>query len=204
MSRILFLFAIVASLSPGVASAAVTLFSEGGPPGNDLSNNNLAPTPLGELPIGESVVTGTIFNIDGNADADVFTFSVGVGQALDVMMLDIEGGQNEKHFFGLDEGPQAIELASELLIARRIDSSAAGDNLLTDPIPPIDDFGGSGVSGPLGPGDYTVWIQENDFDNLWFYTLTLQTSVTAIPEPSSALVLGFATVVCCLKRRRRR
>ncbi|MEL6107996.1 MAG: PEP-CTERM sorting domain-containing protein [Planctomycetota bacterium] len=199
MTRNLFFAFALLITSPALFASTVTnLHDEDGGDG-DLSDDRLAPTDVGLLPIGLSSVTGLIFNINSQ-DADIFTFEVGAGSTLDSMMISIDG---DRHFLGFDDGPQADGTASELLIARLIGSGDSSANLLTDPIPAGEDFGGSGVNGPLGAGSYTVWLQETALGDVFGYTVTLQTSASAIPEPSSAVLLAFAGAGLALRRRRK-
>ncbi|MEO1526516.1 MAG: PEP-CTERM sorting domain-containing protein [Planctomycetota bacterium] len=197
--KLLVAFALVLFSPTLVASTVTSLHDEDGGDG-DLSGDRLAPTDVGALPIGVSTVTGLIFNIGvSTEDADIFTFQVGAGTQLDSMMINIDG---DRHFLGFDDGPTIDGVASQLLIARLIGSGDSGSNLLTDPIPPGDDFGGQGVSGPLGEGSYTFWVQETALDDVWGYTVTFQT--TAIPEPSSATMLAFAGTALIMRRRKRK
>ena len=60
-------------------------------------------------------------------------------------------------------------------------------------------LGGTGFDGPLGPGNYTFWIQEGS-DQIGY---TIDFVVTPVPEPGSIGLLGAAAAAFFLRRRRK-
>lgn len=201
MSR-LFLFAAVVYglLTPVAATAALVYSEEPEDLVTDLSDIHLAPTPLGSLPLGEGTVLGFI-DMGTREDQDIFTFNVAANHQLDSIRLFVEGDQ--KHFLGISAGTTISDSdASSMLLAQLISNADRNDNLLTA----VPDFpqggGGSGISAPLGAGDYTVWLREN-VQETFEYEFTFQTSiVTAIPEPSAAFFLGVVGTAFAFRRKR--
>jgi hypothetical protein len=53
-----------------------------------------------------------------------------------------------------------------------------------------------------GPGDYTIWLQENAISDPYTYALSLDVGVVAIPEPSAVLLLSVAALGVVIRRRR--
>ena len=62
--------------------------------------------------------------------------------------------------------------------------------------------GGSGASPPLGAGQYTIYIQENNEQAPTDYTLEF--NVTSVPESSSVVALSTACLGFIAFRRSRR
>ena len=171
----------------------------------DSSSDPDNPTDIGDMEIGDNTVIGFIdnFNIFPQ-DRDVYTFNIPVGQQLDSVILDEIDG--DLHFFGFDDGPTADQAAADLVTAVLISSGNGGDNLISNTTMFELDFkgpGGSGVSGPLGAGRYTMWFQENDIDVFHPYTVTINTSAAAIPEPSSFAAIAIAGTAMVFYRRRK-
>ncbi|MCA9135787.1 MAG: PEP-CTERM sorting domain-containing protein [Planctomycetales bacterium] len=200
MSRLVLLAALVCVFtSPNVALADLVYAENPGDLGTDLSDTHSAPTSVGTLPLGEGTVAGIIENADRN-DVDIFTFKVDTNQQLDSIQLFVGG---ERHFLALAAGTQISSGdISTMLMARLISDTDQNDNLLYDVPPPL----AGGITTPIGhslaAGDYTIWLQELNFEN-FDYEFTFQTSaVTAIPEPSSVFVLGLLGMTLTLRRRR--
>ncbi len=201
MTRVACLLGVLLSISSASADP-VLLFSEfddGEGNVQDLSNNPLMPTSIGVLPIGEGEVLGavnTTSTFPEDADADIFTFNVADNTTLDSVVVTISGS---RHFFGLDDGNTSDSgNGTQLLIATLI--SGTTDNLL-DLTNAQQTFGGQGAGGQLGPGDYTIWVQENS-PGFYDYSIILTTSAAAIPEPSSAIALLALASGLVLRRRR--
>jgi hypothetical protein len=184
---------------PGRADVVIDEFDL---PGQDFSDDSDAPTPLGVLGAGLTEIVGVVISTQFAPDADLLTFNIAPGTQLDSISLNAFDG--ERHFFGLDEGARSVDPntgnGQELLIARLAGASEVGSDLL-GPVPASLNFGPSDTPTSLGPGDYTMWIQEN---NQGFYGYSLTLEVSAIPEPSAACVLWLgAGVVLCRRGRRR-
>lgn len=200
----MFRFMLLAAMSCGFAATSVAdpvtfYLEEFGDLGTDLSDTHSAPTALGSLPLGESLVAGFIENAE-RSDIDIFTFTVDANLALDSILLSVDG---DRHFLAIAEGTQISPTESNtMLTARLISSSQANDNLLTNDDPFAPDT--LGISAPLGPGDYTIWLQETQFETFG-YAFTFQTStITAIPEASSGFLLVALGTSLGLRRKRRR
>lgn len=205
MLRILSVLSLSAVfLSPVLADAVI----EEADFGNDFSNDSSNPTSFGSLVVGTTTVSGAIETPPqeiGPPDADIFTFTIDPGVVLDsVTLLSIDG---DRHFFGLDDGNTSVDPntgnGNQLLIATVVGDTSVNINLLGLSLAE-QEFKSAGdvATVPLGPGDYTIWLQENS-EGFFEYTLALQTSVTSIPEPSSVLALGLAGVCVAMRRRRR-
>lgn len=187
--------AVLATLLP--ADVIIDEFEFGG----DFSDLPSAPTSIGTLQVGRTEILGVIIT-EFDADPDLITFQVASGNQLDAIeLLSLDG---DRHFFGLDDGPTSVDPntgnGTQLLIARLISGSDIGSNLL-GPVPSGVDFGGSKSPGPVGPGEYTLWIQENA-GGFWGYQLGLDVSVVAVPEPSTAALLAGGCTLLLLRRRR--
>lgn len=197
MSRIALFGLLLVSISSTVVAEVVINESDFG---GDFSNLPNDPTQLGVLALGDTVVNGEIITVP-DADADLFTFTIDANQKLDAIILDSLDG--DRHFFGFDDGNTSDSgNGSQLLVARLIQGSDIGSNLL-GPVPVGLNFGGTGVPDTVGPGDYTVWVQENN-SGVYAYSLRIQTSASAVPEPSSLIALCGIGAVMGLRRRKRK
>lgn len=170
--------------------------------GDDFSNDPNAPTAFGSLEIGKTIVSGITSYIDLFEDPDIFTFTIDPDRRLDsVSFLSID---DDRHFFGLDDGNTSDSgNGTQLLIATLVGGDDIDVNLLQ--LAPGDQFfGGTHQPGPLGPGDYTIWFQENTIEGVFGYAIALETSaVSAIPEPASGVLLCVLGAMCGVRRRRR-
>ena len=173
--------------------------------GGDFASDPSAPTNIGSLEVGVTTVEGVVITQDVfTADADIFTFTIDSGHQLDSLkLLYFEGEEN--HFIGFDEGNTSTDPNSgsgaDLLIAHRVNQDDSDLELL--PLTTAEQFfGGSGAPSPVGPGDYTVWLQENDPGG-YAWGVDLRVVVAAVPEPSSLLALSaVACGVICRRRKR--
>jgi hypothetical protein len=181
----------------GVAQAqgagAGTVWNESGPEG-DLSNNRLAPTLL-SLSSGPNSVTGAVTA----GERDYFRITVPENASLAQIVLAAYG-TNNLGFFAIQRGTQitvdpAGASAAPLLGWVHTTRGLAGTNIL-------DNLGnGAGAMGftpPLGPGDYSFWMQQANAV-LTTYTFDL----VIVPEPSVASLLAAGLVGLALARRRR-
>mgnify|MGYP003634727948 CR=1 FL=1 len=170
----------------------------------DLSNDPNAPKALGALNVGVSEIIGVIESIDDGfvvvPDPDIFTFSVAAGRQLDSIFINFGTGSN--HFVGIDDGPTSDSgNGTQLLVATLWSNTDNNVNLL-DLTTAQQTFNGSGVTAPLGPGDYTVWVQENS-EGGWDYSTLVTISATAVPEPSGILLAAVPLFVWTRRRRRK-
>ncbi|QEF97008.1 hypothetical protein Mal15_10380 [Stieleria maiorica] len=197
MTRLVLLSVLVACFSGSLVAEVVINESDYG---DDFSNLPNAPTDFGTLELGETTVNGLTSYINFFEDPDIFTFTVAPGQRLDsVSFLSFD---DDGHFFGLDAGSTSDSgNGTQLLIATLVGGPDLNVNLL-NLTPSEQDFGGTHTPGPLAAGDYTIWIQENTIEGVFGYSLALQTSAVAIPEPSSAFALCVLGGALLIRRRR--
>ena len=157
-------------------------------------------TILGELGLGVNTVDAFLDNDFGpnGLDRDSFTFTVAEGMQLDSLSFTsmVGGG----HFYALSNKDAALSTTTGggNYYASLVGDDSVGVNLLDGT---LNDSGGSGGSGPLEAGDYTFWFQETDFSR-FNYSVSLTTTSTAVPEPSSASVLLCSGLMCWGRRRR--
>lgn len=136
----------------------------------DLSGNRLAPSflqldysPGGSVP-GSNVVAGSLGRSGGVVDRDYLHFNVPVGYVLGRLLVGTQttvGGTGA--FIGLAAGstmpvPETALDAQGLLGFRVYTVADRGTDILDDLSIPAQ--GSSGFTLPLGPGDYTLWMQE--------------------------------------------
>ncbi len=177
----------------------------------DLSNDRLAPTLFTlDAPTGGVINTlsGSTGRVAGVVDRDYIHIVVPTGflwTALNVGNITTGGG-GAGAFIGLASGntmpvlPTATD-ATGLLGWKLYGAGDRGTDILDDMALPNN--GSSGFSRPLPAGSYTLWIQElatGDFP----YSFNL--TVTAVPEPASALLmlLGLSGAVAAARRARPR
>lgn len=158
----------------------------------DLSDLHNAPTAV-PFVAGVNLVTGRMGAVPtGGLDADIFTFTVPVGStltAIDLVSFAPDGPDGSGSFLALSAGT-SIDSG---------DSNNHLSNLLVSvpgPLLPLmanPTFGGTGVFGPLEPGDYTFWFQETATTVSYQFSFTL----TPIPEPSllGAIALGAPLMI---------
>ncbi|MEM9177732.1 MAG: hypothetical protein AAGC67_21180, partial [Myxococcota bacterium] len=124
----------------------------------DLSDAHGAPTFLALDP-GVNTVSGTMGTPPGGPlDADIFTFTIGAGEALvgfDLTALVPSSPLGTGSFLALSSGTSISSSNPSLHLGAALIPGPA--DLLTSL---GTTFGGSGFTSPLGPGDYTFWIQE--------------------------------------------
>jgi hypothetical protein len=170
----------------------------------DLSGDPLAPTPI-ILGLGSNDVIGTVAGPDDVRD--FFTFNIPDGLKFPAIFLieyvDIaSGGDGNTGFIHIDDEtttviPDAGNIHT-VLGATHVDRTIfpnTTDNVLET----LSDapLGGSGFLVPLGPGDYTMNIQQTGTP-LTGYTLRF----LVVPEPSSSLFFGLAGLLLFRLRRR--
>ena len=160
----------------------------------DLSNDHLNPTFVTLFPDNSKIIASTTFT---PLDRDFLTITVPDGMVLDQIIWGLFDTTEDLSFFAVAEGNQitSIDDASVLLGTALISESHVTTNILDDL--GNAELGGTGFTGPLGPGDYTFWFQENAADVNYGYTFVL-----AIPEPSLGIVPAVFGL-CALSRRRR-
>ncbi len=165
VSRVLALVVSLFMLS-GTAHAATYDESVSG----DLSGNRLAPKflQLDYLPggnvAGSNVISGTLGRSAGVVDRDYLQINVPLGYVLGRLLVGNQttvGGSGA--FIGLAAGStmpvSETAIDAQGLLGFRIYTVAdRGSDILDDMAIPTQ--GSFGFTTPLGPGDYTLWIQE--------------------------------------------
>ena len=175
----------------------------------ELSDDGASPTAV-TFSLGSNAVSGKMGRgalVAGKIDADIWTFNIANGQQLSgitVTQLDGSGSLVNGSFLaiaagtGIDKASAAGHL-SNLLVA------STGDILGT--LASTKQFsagfgsapGVSGVTSPLGAGNYTVWFQEAGQASV-DYSISFE--LQPVPEPST-LALGAAGLgLLALIRRR--
>ena len=171
----------------------------------ELSGDNTNPTDLLIFDVGVNTVAGTVVDATGaTPNVDVFTFDIAAGTQLDGIFLNVFDSGDDLAFFGIDDSNSFPFNAGELgnspdddqFIGGLLFGEQVGVNLL----PSIGNGNiGSGFSGPLGEGEYTVYLQQ-----LGGTTVDYEFGFSvAVPEPGSGIVLILAMAGLVTRRRRR-
>lgn len=167
----------------------------------ELSDTGLAPTSFGVLGLGVSTIEGSLGGVsdmsggasNGN-DADIFTFTVAAGQTVNAITttrtdenLGFIGYVNAATlaFFNDNDSLSAAVESANLFGSGPI-VATAGE---LAPIPTS-----------LGAGDHTFILQETVTPVDFSISFNV---VAAVPEPSSAALLGGLALLGCARRRRR-
>lgn len=170
----------------------------------DLSNNGLNPTQLA-VGVGSNQVLGTITNVAGQ-DRDYFTISLGAGMELTgITVLPGTAVGSTFSFFGMEGGNQVTVATNAATAAGLLGwwhYSAADINTDILPDMAIAANGSSGFSIPLGPGDYSFWIQELSPGSFNYGFDLAVAAVAATPEPSTyAGAIGALAIMALIRRR---
>ena len=140
-----------------------------------LSRNNLNPTNLGVLSAGSNIVRGHIEAALSVGDVDIFSFTVADGSQLDGLFVEefgpsILGASDAAGFLAIDDSGTFPVSTSQLNSGNPgtnqfiggttfglndLPAAGGGDILARAGL-----FAGSGFTGPLGPGTYTVYVQQ--------------------------------------------
>lgn len=197
-----------AAIAAVVLAAPLTLaqltYDEG--VNGDLSGDGLAPDALA-FGAGTNTISGT-FGIDfsdpdSEQDIDYFTFTVDAGFQLTAISLLSYSGDDGVAFIGIQNGSQftegplgadAANLLGYTLYGTGQQDAGVGTNLL----PLIGQgFGSQGFAGPLGPGDYSIWLNQTGA----LTTHALGFVIEPIPAPASAALLGLGGAIAARRRR---
>lgn len=163
----------------------------------DLSNDWLAPTQFPAFGVGQSVATMT--TVDSNeltGDRDYFTITVPAGLQLDsitLLSLDANGG-DDVAFLGIQAGDQVtvdpnFPNPAPLLGWLLTQQSNVGNDILAIAV--------GAENTPLGPGQYSFWVQQTGQDPT---TLSLGFNLSQIPAPSGAALAGLAMLGAMRRR----
>jgi len=183
-----------------IASAGVaeTIYDEA--TDGDLSDDIEEPTYLGTLGLG----TGSVSLEFGNStapdgDFDVFGFTIAPGQEWSGLIVEEYVPGDEVSYLAIDDSdtfPVDPNLGdpSAFLAGALWGTADVGEDIF--PQLRIPEAGGVGFDGNLGPGDYSIFVQQTGP----ITRATLGFEVT--PAPSSAALLGLAGVTAARRRRR--
>ena len=169
----------------------------------DLSTDPNAPTALA-FPVGISTITGSM---SAPSDTrDYFTFTIGAGQSLtgifltDYIDLDF-GGNGNRGFIHIDDGATRVvpsgATAGDFQGGSHLDRAVFPDasiNVL-DALAAAPQ-GGVGFLAPLGPGTYTINVQQTGPQNTG-YTLDFQ----VVPAPGAVATLALGGLAALRRRR---
>ena len=138
---------------------------------NPLSTNNLSPTNLGVLASGSNIVRGHIDSALSVGDVDIFSFTVAPGSQLDGLFVEEFGpagsASDTTGFLGINDSG-TFPLSTSQLNSPNADTNqfiggttfGVNDVGGGDILGRAGSFAGSGFTGPLGPGTYTVYVQQ--------------------------------------------
>ena len=155
--------------------------------------------------LGSNIINGTV-----TSPANIrnfYTFTVGAGQELSAINLDAIGvttaagaPSNDPGFYALVSGTTSenpgegfANLGGGLFSPANLNNDLLG-------IATAQSEGGTGVPSPVGAGDYTFVIQQTG-DEVSSFSLDFVVT-SAIPEPSSAVLLSGLTLLGLVRRRR--
>ncbi|MEM8734856.1 MAG: PEP-CTERM sorting domain-containing protein [Planctomycetota bacterium] len=160
----------------------------------DLSGAFSSPT-LVDFSSGDNTIIGQAgSNGNGGAtngsDGDYFTFVIEANESLDSLFVGSRVGPGTRSFIGYVAATSFGGQGSGDIDGSHLFSD--GDGNILDNL--------TGSNDPLGPGNYSFWVQETANGNM-DYQFTF--NVSAVPEPSSALG-SLMLVACGLLRRQRR
>ena len=180
------------------SAAAVTIWDEG--TDGDLSTDPAAPTSV-TVAIGTNTVIGSTVGSDQGPDRDVFTFTVPDGAALTQLLLTSFVSDDDLAFLALQDGSVITDPGSADDLLGWLHPSAAfvGTDILDD----IGQGAGAmGFTGPLGPGTYTLLMQQGDPQPV-AYGFDLIIEPIAVPEPPMSALFVLGLVALAVARRRR-
>jgi len=151
----------------------------------DLSGNATSPTPL-TFQLGVNSILGRMGRDDAAdpIDRDIFTVTIQPGQSLtSIRVVDLDGSGGAGSFYAVGPG-STINLndpSTHISNALINLSGEVLDDLIENPY-----NGGTGLSGPLGPGTYTFWFQETSA------IIRYEMAYTVVPEPIANVAFAAA------------
>lgn len=186
---------LIAGLSLGAVSATASadmIYNES--IDGDLSGNGLAPTSL-LFGAGSNQVLGTTGDPGTGIDRDYFTFFVPEGMTLSgITLLPNTFVSGSSSFMGMQAGPQLTVTptgggAQDLIGILHYENSMIG----TDILPTM------GITGGLGSGAYSVWVQE--LGGVVDYGFDFHVAPVPVPGAALLLVSGLAGLAAMRRRR---
>jgi len=127
----------------------------------DFSGNGAAPTDIGTLALGTTVVTAT--QQGDPRDIDYVTFTVPEGMQLSGLTgVAYEAAPGNLAFLGIERGAVAVTDPAAADASTLLGGLAYGHYVVSVDILDIVGSlsGAQGFDGPLGPGEYTLWLNQ--------------------------------------------
>ncbi len=201
LKRFLRLLALMAVLTTAHMVQAATAWDEN--LDGELSSDPLAPTSV-IFADGVNTVSGSVTSL--NDVRDYLTFTIPTGHQLVGILLqsymDLDtGGPGNRGFYAISDGATSAipggTTSGSFLGGAHLDPLAPGTDLLA--LLATDSLTGTGVSAPLGAGEYTFLVQQTG-PQLTGYQLDF--IVAPIPVPAAVWLFGSALVGLGALRRR--
>ena len=194
------------ALASAGPAAAISVYDEAVDP--DFSNSRAAPTAV-TFGLGQNDVFGVTGSSPASGvDRDYFTFAIPAGSALvSLTVLNVGLSAGNASFLGLQAGATvtvdpvgaALPNAAAPLLGYKLLSPA---DIGLDILPNIATAASAaGFTPPLGPGQYSVWLQDG---NSAPSTYALRFDVSTVPEPGTILLIGTGIVALGRLQRRER
>lgn len=191
----LLLFGLMLAAAPAFAQGIIHDEAVAG----DLSDSGTAPMGF-TLGTGVNTIQGSLGPSTGGngasnntSDADFFTFTLGAGQTV-TSISTTRTGTGAGSFLGYSNSASIAGINSSLTGGSLFSNGALSGGI---------SGGGvtlSAVPVPLGAGDHTFILQETGAAIDYSISFTV---AQAVPEPSSAALLGGLALVGFIRRRRR-
>jgi hypothetical protein len=182
-----------------------------------FSSNGLSPTAITFVAGGNEILGSYGVAVAGGpVDRDYFTFTVGAGSELAaIIVVPSTTVAGSASFIGIEAGPQVTlppnTATATGLLGWHLTRPAAdiGNDILPLIGNPMPSLGATGFSPPLGPGIYSVWLQENGVcgPSLCHYGFDfVVSSQVLVPEPASdaGVLTGLALLAFVRRYRRQR
>lgn len=193
--RIVILAALVAAAFAHSA-AAVSIWDEGAD--GDLSNDPGAPTVLA-LGSGTNSIAGS----SQLGDMDIFTITVPDGASFAQLLLTSFTSTDDLAFLAIEGGPVITDISTPTNLLGYVHASAAhvGTDILDDVALGA---GAIGYTPPLGPGTYTLWMQQTGPELVGYaFDLVIRSEPSAVAEPPVTLLFALGLGALAFTRRRR-
>lgn len=208
MKRLPLMFAVLVGLGTAGPAAALTAHDEAG--AGDFKDTGGDPSVV-SLIVGDNDILGTTgANASFVIDRDYFTFEVPVNAELTA--LTVLAGTAVVGSDDFNQAFIAMQAGATMTVSPVSGSPAGllghshynGSDIGTNILPRIGGgFGATGFSGALGPGHYTVWIQDfNPGASDYAFRFTLVQA--PVPEPATWMLTALGAGWIAARGRRRR